>query len=123
MNYTRECKSNVYSSDDDMVAIIQSNTLQIGPKKHDSTNCKHKSGPLHCLWRCLQYPERFTNFRNHQHFIPRTWLTTAPTKDLQTFANESIAVIGLMQTPVEGNGWRIADAELPPKTTHWQRPV
>ena len=32
MNYTRECKSNVYSSDDDMVASIESNTLQIGPK-------------------------------------------------------------------------------------------
>ena len=40
------------------------------------------------------------------------WLTTAPSQESKTFANEPIPVIGMMQTPVESNGWRIEDAEL-----------
>ena len=40
------------------------------------------------------------------------WLTKAPTKELKTFANEPILVIGMMQAPIESNGWRIEDAEI-----------
>ena len=39
-------------------------------------------------------------------------LTTVPPKELKTFANEPIPIIGTMQTPVENNGWRIDDAEF-----------
>ena len=33
-------------------------------------------------------------------------------KKSQHFANEPIPVIGMMQTPVESNDWRIGDAEV-----------
>ena len=38
------------------------------------------------------------------------WLTTTPAQELKIFANEAIPVIGLMQAPIESNGWRIEDA-------------
>ena len=41
-----------------------------------------------------------------------SWLTTATSKDLKTFANEPIPVIVMIQAPVEVNGWRIEDAEF-----------
>ena len=40
------------------------------------------------------------------------WLTAAPAQELKTFANEPIPVIGMMQTPIESNGWRIEDAKF-----------
>ena len=40
------------------------------------------------------------------------WLTTAPAQELKTFSNKPIPVIGMMQAPIEGNGWRIEDAEF-----------
>ena len=39
-------------------------------------------------------------------------LTSAPAQELKTFANEPIPVIGMMQAPIEINGWRIEDAEF-----------
>ena len=53
MNYNAECKSDYDNSHDKMVASIASNTLYIEPKKNDSTNWKHKSGPLNWLRKSL----------------------------------------------------------------------
>ena len=39
------------------------------------------------------------------------WLTTHA-QELKTFANEPIPVIGMMQAPIESNGWRIEDAKF-----------
>ena len=41
------------------------------------------------------------------------WLTTAPSKSLKTFWNESIPVIGMMQTPIKCKSWRIEDSLFP----------
>ena len=40
------------------------------------------------------------------------WLTTAPAQELKTFANEPKPVKGMMQAPIESNGWRIEDAKF-----------
>ena len=40
------------------------------------------------------------------------WLTTAPAEEVKTFANEPIPVIGMMQAPIESNGWQIRDAKI-----------
>ena len=40
------------------------------------------------------------------------WLMTAPAQELRTFGNEPIPVIGMMQAPIESDGWRIEDAEF-----------
>ena len=39
-------------------------------------------------------------------------LTTVLAQELKSFANEPIPIIGMMQTPVESNGWRFEDAEF-----------
>ena len=44
--------------------------------------------------------------------IHAQWLTTPPAQELKTFANEPLPVIGMMQAPIESNGWRIEDAEF-----------
>ena len=40
------------------------------------------------------------------------WLTTAPAQELKTFANEAKPVIGMIQAPIESNGWRNEDDEF-----------
>ena len=44
-------------------------------------------------------------------FLAR-WLRTAPAHELKTFDNEPMPVIGMMQAPIESNGWRIEEAEF-----------
>ena len=49
-------------------------------------------------------------------------VSTTPLKAVKIFANEPILVIGMMQTPVTSNGWRIEDAEfikVRDGFTHW----
>ena len=39
-------------------------------------------------------------------------LTTAPNRELKTFAKDPKPVIGMMLNPVENNGWRSEDAKF-----------
>ena len=39
-------------------------------------------------------------------------MMTVPPRELKTFANEPIKVMGMIQTPIASNGWRIEDAEF-----------
>ena len=40
------------------------------------------------------------------------WLRTVPPKEIQTFVNDPIPIIGMMKMLVESKGWRNEDAEF-----------
>ena len=95
-----------------MVASIVSDTLQIEPKNTTLKIGNTKVGLLinsRSVCNILKKPLA-TEFINNSCLT--RWFTTAPSKDLKTFVNEPIPMIGMMQMPVESNGWRIEDAEF-----------
>ena len=94
-----------------MVASIASTTVQIEPKNtilqigNTQVGLLIDSGSV-----CTTLNESLaTEVINNS--TPSRWLTTAPAQEIKTFANEPIPVIGMMQTPVQSNSWRIEDAE------------
>ena len=112
INYNPECESDYISLDDNMMAGIASKILKVEPKNktlqigNKGVGLLIESGSA-----CSILNESLaTEVINNSSLL--RWLTTAPSKELKTFANEPIPVIGLMQTPVESNGRRIEDAEL-----------
>ncbi|XP_075239365.1 uncharacterized protein LOC142334921 [Convolutriloba macropyga] len=111
-DYKPQCKSNYDKSDDNMVASIASNTIQIEPK---NTTLKIGNTQVGLLIDsgsvCSILNESLATEVVNNSTLPR-WLTTAPAQELKTFANEPIPVIGMIQVPMESKGWRIEDAEI-----------
>ena len=95
-----------------MVASIASNTIQIEPKNTTLQIGKTQvgllvdSGSVCSILNEVVATEIINNSTRAQ------WLTTAPAHELKTFANEPIPVIGMIQAPIENNGWRIEEAEF-----------
>ena len=95
-----------------MVARIASNTIQIKPKNTTLQIGNTKVG-------LLIDPDSVCSILNESlatevvnNSTLATWLTTALAQELNTFANEPIPVNGMMQAPIESNGWRIEDAQF-----------
>ena len=111
-DYNPQCESDYDSSDDNMVASIASNSIQIEPKNttlqigNSQVGLLIDSGSV-----CSILNESLaTEIVDNSTFA--RWLTTAPAQELKTFANEPITVIGMIQAPIESKGWRIEYAEF-----------
>ena len=111
-DYNTQCKSDYLSSDDIMVASIASNAIQIEPK---NTTLQIRNTQVGLLIdsgsACSILNESLATEVVNNSILAR-WLSTAPAQELKTFANEPIPVIGMMQAPIESNGWRIEDVEF-----------
>ena len=111
-NYNPQCGSDYDSSDDNMVASIASTTVQIETKNtiiqigNTQIGLLIDSGNVRSILNESLATEVLNNCT-----LAR-WLTTASAQELKTFANDPIPVIGMMQTPVERNGWRIEDVDF-----------
>ena len=111
-DYNPQCAFDYDSSDDNMVASIASNTIQIEPKNttlqivNTQVGLLIESGSV-CSILNESLPTEVVN-----NSTLARWLTRAPTQEFKTFANEPIPVIGMMQVPIEKNWWRIEDAEF-----------
>ena len=111
-NYKPQCESDYDSLDDNMVAGIASNTIQIQPKNTTLQIGKSKVGLLiESGSVCRILNESLATEVGNNSTLAR-WLTTAPAQALKTFANEPIPVIAKMQAPLESNGWRIETPNL-----------
>ena len=95
-----------------MVASIASNTIQIEPKYTTLQIGNTKVGLLIDSGSVCSILNESLAKELVKISILAQWLTTAPAQELKTFANEPIPVIGMMQAPIESNGWRIEDAEF-----------
>ena len=95
-----------------MVASSASNTIQIEPKittlqiGNTKVGLLIDSGSVDSILNESLATEVVNNST-----LAR-WLTTALAQELKTFANEPKPVIGMMQAPIECNGWRIDDADF-----------
>ena len=110
--YNPECESDYDTSVDNMVGSIASNTLDIERKNTILHIGNRNVGLLiDCGNVCSILNETLaTNVIKNSSFA--RWLTTATSRDIENFANEPIPVIGMMQTPIESNGWQNEDAEI-----------
>ena len=110
--YNTQCESYYDSSDNNMVASIASNSIQIEPKNtilqigNSQVGLLIDSGSV-----CSILNESLATVAVDNSTLAR-WLTTAPAQELKTFANEPITVIGMLQAPIESNVWRIEDAKF-----------
>ena len=111
-DYNPQCASDNDSSDDNMVASIASNTIQIEPKKTTLQIGNTQVGLLVDSGSVCSILNESLATEVVNHSTLARWLTTAPAQEHKTFANEPIPVIGMMQAPIEGNGWWIEDAEF-----------
>ena len=114
VNYNLQCEpdSNLHSLDDNMVASIASNTVQIQPKNTILQNGNTKVGLfLDSGSACRILNESLATEVINNSALAR-WMTTTAAQELKTFANEPIPVIGMMQAPIERNGWRIEEAKF-----------
>ena len=111
-DYNPQCASDYDSSDDNMVASIASKTIQIEPKNTTLQIGKFQVG-LHIDSGsvCSTLNESLATEVVNNSTLAR-WLMTATAQELKTFANEQIPVIGMRQAPIQGNGWKIEDAEF-----------
>ena len=108
-----QCESDQDSSDDNMVASIARNLIQIELKKKTTLQIGNtKVGiPIDSGSVCSILNECLAMEAVNNSTLAK-WLTTAPAQELKTFANEPKPVIGMMQAPIVSNGWRIEDAEF-----------
>ena len=95
-----------------MVASIVSNTIQIEPKNTTLQIGNTKAGLLIDSRSICSILNESLAMEVISNSTLARWLTTAPAQELKTFANEPIPVIGMMQAPIENDGWRIDDAEF-----------
>ena len=96
-DYNPQCASDYDSSDDNMVASIASNTIQIEPKNTTLQIVNNQIGILIDSGSvCSILNESLATEVVNNSTLAR-WLTTAPAQELKTFANEPIPVIGMMQ--------------------------
>ena len=111
-DYNPQGASDYYSSEDNMVASIASNTIQIDPKNTTLQIGNTQVGLLVVSSSvCSILNESVATEVVNNSTLAR-WLTTAPAQELKTFANEPMPVIGMMQALIDCNGWRIEDAEF-----------
>ena len=112
MDYNPQCESDYNSSDDNMVAIIASNSIQIEPKNttlqigNTQVGLLIDSGSV-----CSILTESLAAEIVDNSPLARWLMTTSP-QELKTFASEPINVMGMIQAPIASNGWRIEDAEF-----------
>ena len=112
VNYNPQCESDYDSSDDNMVASIASNAIQIEPKNtilqigNTHVGLLIDSGSV-----CSILPESLASEILENSPLAR-WLMIAPPQKLKTFSNEPINVTGMIQAPIESNGWRLEEAEF-----------
>ena len=111
-NYNPQCEFNYDSSDDNILASIASNKNQIDSKNTTSQIGNTKVGLLIDSGSVCSILNESLATKVVNNSILARWLTTAPAQELKTFANEPMSVIGMMQAPIESNGWRIEDAEF-----------
>ena len=111
-NFNPEFTPDYDSVTDNMVISIAGNTSQIERRNTTLQNGNTKVGLLiDSVSVCAILSKSLAIDVINYSSLAR-WLTRAPSKDVKTFANEPIPVIGMMQTHVESNGWRIEDAEF-----------
>ena len=95
-----------------MVASIASTTAEIEPKNTALQIGNKKVGLLIDSGSVCSILNESLATEIIKNSTIAQWLTTLPAQELKTFANEPIPIIGMMQTPVESNEWRIEDAEF-----------
>ena len=111
-DYNPQCASDYDSSEDNIVASVASNTIQIEPKNTTLQIGKTQVGLLIDSGSlCSILNESLATEVVNNSTLAR-WLTPAPAQELKNFANEPIPVIGMVQAPIESNGWWIKDAEF-----------
>ena len=104
MNYNPQCESDYDSSDDNMVASIASNAIQIEPKNtilqigNTHVGLLIDSGSV-----CSILPKSLASEIVESSPLARL-LMIAPPQELKTFSNEPINVIGMIQAPIASNG-------------------
>ena len=112
MNYNPQCESDYDSSDDNMVASIAKNAIQIVPKNtilqigNTQVGLLIDSGSV-----CSILPESLASEIVENSPLAR-WLMIAPSQELKTFSNEPISVTGMIQAPIASNGWRLEETEF-----------
>ena len=112
MDYNPQCESDYDSSDENMVASIASNSIQIEPKKttlqigNTQVGLLIDSGSV-----CNILTESLAAEIVDNSPLARWLMTTLP-QELKTFANEPINIMGMIQAPIASKGWRIEDAEF-----------
>ena len=112
MNYNPQCESDYDSSDDNMVASIASNAIQIEPKNtilqigNTQVGLLIDSGSV-----CSILPKSLASEIVENSPLAR-WLMIPPPQELKTFSNEPINVTGMIQAPIASNGWRLEEAEF-----------
>ena len=112
MNYNPQCESDYDSSDDNMVASIASNAIQIAPKNtifqigNTQVRLLSDSGSV-----CSILPESLAAEILENSPLAR-WLMIAPPTELKTFSNEPINMTGMIQATIASNGWRLKEAEF-----------
>ena len=112
MNYNPQCESDYDSSDDNMVASIASNAIQIEPKNtilqigNTQVGLLIDSGSV-----CSILPESLASEIVENSLLAR-WLMIAPPQELKTFTNGPINVTGMIQAPIASNVWRLEEAEF-----------
>ena len=112
MNYNPQCESDYDSSDDNMVASIASNSIQIEPKNTTLQIGKTQVGLLIDSGSVCSILTESLAAEIVDNSPLRRCLMTTPHQELKTFANEPINVMGMIQAPIASKGWRIEDAEF-----------
>ena len=111
-DYNPQCESDYDSSDDNMVASIASNSIQIQPKNTTLQVGNTQVGLLIDSSSVCSILNESLALEIVENSTLAHWMMTAPTQELKTFANEPINVMGMIQAPIANNGWRIGDAEF-----------
>ena len=112
MNYNPRCESDSDSSDDNMVASIASNAIQIEPKNTILQIGNTQVGFLTDLGSVCSILPKSVAAEIVENSPPARWLMIAPPQELKTFSNEPINVTGMIQAPIASNGWRLEEAEF-----------
>ena len=111
-DYNPQCESDYDSSDDNMVASITSNAIQIEPKNTTLQIGNTQVGLLIDSGSVCSILNESLAREIVDNSISARWLTTATAQELKTFANETITITGMIQAPIQSCGWLIEDAEF-----------
>ena len=112
MNNNPQCESDYDSSDDNMVASIASNAIQIEPKNTILQIGNTQVGLLIDSGSVCSILAKTLASKLVENSPLARWLMTAPPQELKTFSNEPINVTGMIQAPTASNEWRLEEAEF-----------